>query len=116
MGKMSREKGKRFERTIALKFQEYGYDAHRSAQFCGKTGQAADVEGLPGIHIEAKAQERMCLYDWVGQAVRDAEASKTGDLPVVIHKQNNRDILVSMRFDDWILLYKEWEAGRCAKD
>lgn len=111
MGKMSRDKGKRFERAIALKFQDYGYDAHRSAQCKGNTGQAADVEGPPGIHIEAKAQERMSLYEWMAQSVRDTEASETGDFPVVIHKQNNRDILVTMRFDDWIQLYKEWEAS-----
>ena len=56
-GKMSREKGKRGERTVASLFKEYGYDAKRSAQFCGKTGQAADVVGVPLIHIEVKFQE-----------------------------------------------------------
>ena len=60
-GKMSREKGKRGERCVASLFKEYGYDAKRSAQFCGKTGQAADVVGVPLIHIEVKFQERMCL-------------------------------------------------------
>ncbi len=110
MGKMSREKGKRFERLISQLFREYGYSASRSAQYCGKTGQAADVIGVPGLHIEAKRQERMQLYDWMDQAVRDSEASGEG-LPTVIHKKNNADILVTMRFEDWIELYREWESG-----
>lgn len=106
MGKMSREKGKRFERQLARYFQDHGYDAHRSAQFMGKTGQAADVIGLPDIHIEAKHCESMRLYEWMDQAIRDAEAAKDG-LPAVFHKKNNADILVTMRLDDWMSIYKK---------
>lgn len=107
MGKFSKEKGKRFERQVAGLFRDFGYDAHRSAQFKGNTGQAADVEGTPGIHVECKHQERMNLYDWMAQAQRDAR----GDIPVVIHKANNKPILVTMTFDDWIQLFNEWHAG-----
>lgn len=110
MGKMSRTKGAGFERTVAKLFSQYGYkEASRSAQHCGKTGQAADVKNVPGIHIEAKAQEKMHLYEWMQQAIRDSEASDDHQLPVVIHKQNYKDVLVSMRFSDWILLYQAWE-------
>ena len=108
---MQREKGARFERLVASFFRDYGYNAFRTAQYCGKSGDAADVEGVPGLHVECKAQERMQLYDWMAQAVRDATAEKKNNKPVVIHKANNKDILVSMRFDDWIDLYREWEAG-----
>lgn len=111
MGKMQREKGARFERTVASLFKEWGYNAFRTAQYEGKSGNCADVEGVPGIHIEAKHCERMQLYDWIAQAVRDSNASKKKAKPVVIHKANNKDILVTMRFDDWIDLYREWEAG-----
>ena len=106
----SREKGARFERTLAAKFREYGYsDARRSVQYCGKTGEAADVVNVPGIHIEAKHQERMMLYDWMAQAKRDSDGS--GKLPAVFHKKNNAEILVTMELKDWINLYREWEAG-----
>ena len=104
----SKQKGARFERLLASKFREQGYDAKRTAQYCGKTGQAADVDGLPGIHVEAKAQERMQLYDWMAQAKRDAAG--TSNRPAVFHKKNNADILVTMRMDDWFELYREWEA------
>jgi hypothetical protein len=29
----------------------------------------------------------------------------------VFHKKNNAEILVTMELDDWINLYREWEAG-----
>ena len=111
MGKMQRDKGARFERLVAGLFKDYGYTAFRTAQYCGKSGDAADVEGVPGIHIECKHCERMQLYDWIAQAVRDSKAEKKESKPVVIHKANNKDILVTMKFDDWIDLYREWEAG-----
>lgn len=112
MGKInSKQKGARFERQLASLFREHGYtDARRTAQYCGNTGEAADVIGLPGIHVEAKAVERMQLYDWIEQAKRDSKGSE--NLPAVFHKKNHAEILVSMRFEDWIQIYKEWEAGK----
>ena len=109
----SKQKGARFERLLASKFREYGYEARRTAQYCGNTGDAADVIGLPHIHIEAKHQEKMKLYDWMAQATRDA---KDGNIPCVFHKKNNADILVTMKLEDWMELYREWEAGQYIKE
>lgn len=110
----SKQKGARFERQLASRFREYGYDARRTAQYCGNTGDASDVVGLPGIHIEAKHQERMQLYDWMAQAKRDAAG--TDNLPAVFHKKNNASILVTMEFEDWMRLFAEWEAGQERKE
>lgn len=108
----SKQKGARFERHLASRFREYGYDdARRTAQYCGNTGDASDVVGLPGLHIEAKHQEQMRLYEWMAQAKRDAEASEKDVLPAVFHKKNNAAILVTMELDDFMNLYREWEAG-----
>lgn len=107
----SKAKGARFERLLASKFREYGYDARRTAQYCGNSGDAADVTGLPGIHVEAKHQERMALYEWMAQAKRDAAAGGSNALPAVFHKKNNASILVTMEIDSWFDLYREWEAG-----
>lgn len=105
----SKQKGARFERKLASLFRDYGYDARRTAQYCGNTGDASDVVGLPGLHIEAKHCEQMRLYDWIGQAKRDS--AETGKLPAVFHKKNNAEILVTMTLDDFMNLYREWEAG-----
>ncbi len=111
----SRQKGARFERLLASRFREYGYEARRTAQYCGNTGDASDVIGLPGIHVEAKHQERMSLYEWMAQAKRDAEAGGGNRLPAVFHKKNNAEILVTMELEDWMNLYREWEAGHDLK-
>ena len=105
----SKQKGARFERLLASRFREYGYEARRTAQYCGNTGDASDVVGLPGIHIEAKHQEQMRLYDWMAQAKRDADG--TGKIPVVFHKKNNAEILVTLELESFMDIYREWEAG-----
>lgn len=101
----SRNKGAAFERKLAGELRQYGYDCRRGQQYSGANGDA-DVTGLKGIHIEAKAREKMQLYDWMAQSIRD---SREGEMPVVMHKKNYCDILVTMRLSDWIELYREWE-------
>lgn len=114
MGKInSKEKGKRFERELASLLREHGYEARRTAQYCGKSEDSADVVGLPFIHIEAKHQERMSLRDWMDQAKRDSAG--TGNIPAVFHKQNRCSILVTLEFDDFMTIYREWEAGMSQK-
>lgn len=113
----SKQKGARFERLLASKFREYGYtESRRTVQYCGNTGDASDVVGLPFIHVEAKHQETMRLYDWIEQAKRDASASSEDRLPAVFHKKNNAEILVTMTFDDFMKIYREFEAGMSLKE
>lgn len=113
----SKQKGARFERLLASKFREYGYEqARRTAQYCGNTGDASDVVGLPGLHIEAKHQETMRLYEWISQAKRDAKAGGENRLPAVFHKKNNAEILVTMTLEDFMDIYREWEAGHDLKE
>lgn len=104
----SKQKGARFERQLAGMLKEHGYDCRRGQQYCGANGDA-DVVGLPHIHIEAKHVEKMQLYNWIEQAKRDSAGSDK--LPAVFHKKNHAEVLVTMTFDGWIQLYKEFEAG-----
>ena len=102
----SKQKGARFERSLAnILKNEYGYDCRRGQQYCGANGDA-DVVGLPGIHIEAKHQERMQLYDWMAQAKHDA---REGEIPAVFHKKNNAEILVTLTLDGFMKLYEGGE-------
>lgn len=110
MGKTSREKGKRGEREVAKIFRDAGYpEAHRTSQYCGKTGDASDVTGVPGIHPEVKFVEREQIRSWYGQAVRDAEAAGRGDVPVVIHRKTHSPWLVTLSLDDFIEVLKRGE-------
>lgn len=110
MGKTisSRQKGARYERELARAFRAEGYDARRGQQYSGANGDA-DVVGLPGIHVEAKHVEHLNIHHAMDQAVRDARA---GELPVVFHRKNNCETLVTMRLADWFQVYREWEAGK----
>ena len=100
----SRQKGKRGELEVARLCRAHGCDCRRTAQYCGNTGEAADVVGLPGIHIEVKRVQRLNLEDAMSQAKRDA---KPGELPSVFHRKNNCEWLVTMRAEDWFQIYVE---------
>ena len=108
MGKTSRDKGKVGERELAGYLREYGYDCKRGVQYCGKTG-AADVIGLPGIHIECKRVERLNIEDAMAQSRRDARA---GEIPVVMHRRNNCKWLVTMDLEQWMDLFREYDVSR----
>lgn len=106
IGRASKQKGARYELEVAHFLQAHGYpDAHRTAQHCGKTGDAGDVEGVPGLHIECKRVERLNLYSAYHQAVRDSSANGNGNIPVVIHKKNREETLVTLSLDNFIQIY-----------
>ena len=114
----SKRKGAGYEREVAAVLRNHGYDARRTAQYCGNTGDASDVVGLPYVHIECKRYANRAFdYDWIEQAKRDSiEASKkTGsdhyDIPIVIHRTDNHKSLVTLYLDDFMDIYREYEAG-----
>ena len=107
MAKNSRRKGADFERKLAGLLRDYGYDCRRGQQYCGANGDA-DVVGLPFLHIEAKAVERLNLYDAMAQSKRDA---RDGEIPVVMHKKNHCKVLVTLELDDFMTIYRDFEAG-----
>ena len=114
IGRASKAKGARFELQIAHWFQKNGYpDACRTAQHCGKTGAAGDVEGVPGLHIEAKHVEHLNLYDAWHQAVHDNTAKGRGDIPVIIHKRNREDTLVTLNLADFTKIFSSYKRGHC---
>lgn len=103
----SKAKGKKGELELANKLQEYGYDAHRGVQYHGGA-DSPDVVGLPGIHIEVKRVEKLNIYDAISQAKRDAGIL----LRAVFHRKNDCEWLVTMPLDDFMVIYREWEASQ----
>lgn len=101
----SRNKGKRGELEVAHLLKEYGYDARRSQQYAGINSDA-DVVGLPRIHLEIKRVEKLNIDEALSQSIRDA---KDEEVPVVMHRKNRTEWKVTMRFADWIKMYKAWE-------
>lgn len=100
----SNSKGKRGERELVRVLRGYGYtEVRRSQQYAGNTGEAADLIGLPGIHIEVKRTERLNVYDAIEQAERDT----SGGIPTVFHRRNEKEWIVIQRLSDWVDLYSE---------
>ena len=72
----SKNKGKNGELEFCRLCHAEGYnDVHRTAQYRGNTGQAGDVEGLPGIHVEVKRNERLNIL-WSNQSEIAKRAEK----------------------------------------
>lgn len=103
----SKRKGAAGEREFAKVCREHGYEARRGQQYCGANGDA-DVIGLPGIHIECKRVERLNIEEAMSQSKADAKR----DIPIVAHRKNNSEWLVTMRAEDWFKLYKDWEVTK----
>jgi Holliday junction resolvase len=112
MGKFSRDKGKAGEREFAALCRHYGFDANRTAQCKGKTGQAGDVEGLPGTHVEVKRVEKLNLWQAMMQSVCDTQAEGKDNVPIVAHRKSRQDWLVTMLADHFLMMLQEVENAR----
>lgn len=99
----SKQKGARGERNLAEELRKYGYEARRSAQYCGKTGEAPDVVGIDGLHIECKRTQQVRDEVFLQQAERDA---KEGEIPVVMYRRNHEEWKVTLRLEDFMQIYK----------
>lgn len=109
----SKQKGARFERTLAKLFRKQGYEARRTQQYCGAVEDASDVVGLPYIHVEAKHYAKQAFsYDWMEQAKRDSK----DNIPAVFHKTDNHEVLVTMTLNDWFTIYRKFEASMRIKE
>lgn len=117
----SRRKGKVGENEIAHILQEYGYSTRRGQQFSAANGDA-DVEGLPGIHIECKRVEHLNIDKALQQAIRDSYADelKQGKplIPAVFHRSNDDrkkgstkgTWKVTLTLKDFMEIYQAWDA------
>ena len=96
----SRNKGKVGEREWANFLKAHGLPARRSEQYCGAAGDA-DVlcEALERFHQEVKRVERLDIHDAIQQARDDSNGVKT---PIVAHRRNRTDWLVTMLASDWL--------------
>jgi Holliday junction resolvase len=107
-GKRAKRRGKVGERELAKVLREHGFEeAKRGQQFRGG-GDSPDVVGIPGVHVECKRVEKFDPYDWMAQAVRDADEGKT---PAVIHRRNHKDWIVILRLEDYAALIKGEKTG-----
>ena len=99
MGKAAKNKGKTGEREVVRILREHGFpEARRTQQFSGKEG-TADVEGIEGVHIEVKRQEKLEVEKWHRQACEDA---RDGEIPIVAFRRSGQPWRVVMNLEDFL--------------
>lgn len=105
MGKInSRAKGARNELLLAHFFQEWGFGARRGQQYSGLQGDA-DVVGVPYLHIECKAVQKLNLDKAMGQSIRDA---REDEIPVVVHRKDRQPWRITLSLEDFMKFYMAW--------
>jgi Holliday junction resolvase len=100
----SRQKGASGEREFAKLLRDAGLEgARRGQQFSGsKDSPDVVCDALTGVHFEVKRVQAGNLYDWLKQAIRDAD----GKMPVVAHRKNQREWVAIVPMKDMIDLLK----------
>jgi hypothetical protein len=119
---MSRQKGKRGERELALLLRSEGFAARRGVQFQGSPDSPDVVcEALPGIHLEVKRCEAFSLYAALEQAMMDANEMEVTraivnselvdrsklKIPVVAHRRNDCEWVAVLRMVDLLAILRE---------
>ena len=107
MGKInSRDKGARYERHVAEVLRRFGFEAERGCQHSGGKDSPDVKHNMPGIHIEAKAVERLNLWNALAQSERDAGAD---EIPTVVFKRNYGKDYIALPFEDFLKIFTKGE-------
>lgn len=87
-GRTSRNKGQRGEREVAdIIYYATGIQVSRNLEQTRNGGH--DLNGIPGVSIEVKRQEILCLPAWWRQTLAQAKRNDNA-IPVLAYRQNKR--------------------------
>lgn len=111
MGKLSRDKGKNFERETAKQFRALFPSAKRTLTQQRDSGEAPDIE-IPEWWVEAKHHARVPIRKAFEQAVDEVKRAKSKLKPVAVTKDNGKEPLATMRLTTFLELLKELESLR----
>jgi len=98
----SKAKGARGERDWRDFLRKHGHEARRGQQYAGGNGDPDVVTDMRDVHHEVKFVQALNIYKAMEQSAGDA---REGEFPIVAHKKNGKEWLVTMRAEDWIALY-----------
>ena len=96
----SKRKGSNGERELCAYLAAAGFPAHRNEQrYTGGRGNPdIDAEGLELLHIEVKRVEKLNI----SAAMQQAEADAVNRIPVVMHRRNREQWLITLRLSDYL--------------
>ena len=104
-GRRSKQKGARGEREWRDYLRVYGYEAIRGRQYSGGDDSPdvkTELDGL--VHFEVKRVERLSIHAAMAQATEDAPEEA---MPVVAHKRNRGDWLITLNAGDFLWMLKQ---------
>ncbi len=95
----SRQKGKRGELEFVHDIRLHWHGDERIVRAAQANGKlSADIIGVPGLHIECKRHKREAIEKDMMQAERDTD----GSIPVVLHRGDNCEGMVTLRIADTV--------------
>tara|TARA_R110002051_G_scaffold219742_1_gene283719 strand:- start:268 stop:606 length:339 start_codon:yes stop_codon:yes gene_type:complete len=104
MSKKSRDKGARFERTVAQWFCDAGFTARRGASQCRDGSDAPDVVVSLPLWVEVKTRAK--VGGVIPSALEQAESATDGKTPIAVVKGDRQDPIVAMRWATFIKLIR----------
>lgn len=98
----SKQKGKAGELEFAKWIRDnFKIPCIRGVQYAGNP-DSPDVVAIQGLHLEIKRVEAINIDKCMQQAIRDAGPN----VPVLAHRRNRQDWLITVRASDWIKMSK----------
>jgi len=102
LGKQSKEKGKRFERTVANLFKAAGFEARRSVQYKGTaTSQDVEAETPIPLNVECKYVKALNIRKAYARTVLDGDPTATS---IVVHAKPNEIPLCTLSFENFLMI------------
>jgi hypothetical protein len=101
-GLASRRKGAAGEREVAAILRRRGIEAKRGYQARGGSDEPDVVHSIPNVRMEVKRVEKLNVVAAFRQCDDDLDPGDDLTQPVVVHRRNGCEWLVTMRFGDWL--------------
>lgn len=98
----SKRKGKIGELEFSKYLKARGYQARRGQQFSGGPDSPDIISNFPA-HFEVKRCQRLNIYKAMQQAVDECG----GQTPIIAHRNNNNEWMVTLKADDFFNIVNE---------
>lgn len=112
MTSASKAKGSAAERAVVKFLQANGF-IHAERTRAGWADDRGDIDGLPGVTIEVKAEKRIDLAGYMGELEREMKAGKADTGAVIVKRRGTTNVgawYAVLPASLWVQLLKE--AGR----
>lgn len=104
--------GSQWERDVAAYLRDHGFPHAERAFGAGRPLDVGDIDGLPGVVVECKAQKAYALAEWMDEA-RVEQANAGAQYGFVVAKRRQRPVgqaYVISELEQFVRLLRERDA------